>query len=119
MEEDQTQCLAAGFELYFYSKATTEATSRFEKTMLWLELNELTKVKDSANSPIKSACLDSEVCAALIEIDLNTLQLDQEARHHLSFIELDASRSLWLELAISPQKLLEVEEDDLHELDFE
>ena len=68
------------------------------------------------HSSMKSANSDSELCAALFEFDLTKLQADPIS---LQFIDLEPSRSLWLELAISPHKLLEANDAELEHLDFE
>ena len=65
---------------------------------------------------LKSTIGDAELCAALFEFDLSKLQTDHTS---LQFIDLQPDQSLWLELAISPHKLLETNEAELADLDFE
>ena len=64
---------------------------------------------------MKSSFADPELCAALFEFDLSKIQSNPTS---LKFIDLDPERSLWLEMVISPHKILEASDEELEELDF-
>ena len=84
------------------------------KTRFWLEMQQL-QLYQGQNSCLKYTYADAETCAALFEFDLTMLRASPSS---LSFIDLDPERSLWLELAISPHKILETADAELEELDF-
>ena len=64
---------------------------------------------------MKSVVAAADLCGALFEFDLGKLDADWA---HLQFIDLEPSRTLWLEMQVSPHKLIEASDAELPTLDF-
>jgi len=111
----QADIMGRGFKLFDYSKNTEEVSNRFLSTKLYHEIEQLAE-HAGANSALKDVKVDSEICAALFEFDVSKLTTSMIS---LEFIDLKTDRSLWLEIVVSPHKLLEADVSDLEMLDFE
>ena len=113
--EEKDKIHKLGFKLFDYQINTKTIQERFMKTLFWLEVAQM-EMHSGPNTPLLKIGYSSELLGVILTFNM---EMFQEDRASLMFIDVNIRKNLHLEMKIDPQRILDLDDNELSNMNFE
>ena len=104
-----------GFKLFDYQINTEMIQKKFMNTRFWLELCQM-EMHVGPGSPLVQIGYSSELLGVIFTFSMERFWEDKSS---LMFIDVNVKQHLQLEMKIDPQRILDIDDKQLSNMDFE